>query len=163
MALLSIMSRAVARSAVPLASVSFASTMRPLRFPLYPNVSVADMTTMIQPVQAIHTAIEAKDRTKFENAFEKVTSACNSCHKAVGLDFIEIRVPLTSPMMTSPFRTPTRKVLCVVLGHLDQFLRNIKGPTPQLVQHRFSVKGQRLKLDAKIPDPLNSTVGGIIY
>jgi hypothetical protein len=40
---------------------------------------------------------------------------------------------------------------------------NIKGPTPQLVQHRFSVKGQRLKLDAKIPDPLNSTVGGIIY
>jgi hypothetical protein len=27
--------------------------------------------------------------------------------------------------------------------HLDQFLSNIKGPTPQHVQHRFLVKGQR--------------------
>ena len=69
----------------------------------YLNVPEANMITMIQPVEEIHTAIEAKDKTKFENAFEKLTSACDSCHKAIGLDFIEIRVPLTSLMMTSPF------------------------------------------------------------
>jgi hypothetical protein len=70
---------------------------------LYPNVPEANMTTMTQPVEEIRGAIGAKDRTKFENAFEKLTLACDSCHKAVGLDFIEIRVPVTSPMMTSPF------------------------------------------------------------
>jgi len=78
--------------------VSFQDVMR-----LYPNVPEANMTTMTQPVEEIGSAIEEKNRTKFENAFEKFTSACNSCHKAAGLDFIEIRVPLTSPMMTSPF------------------------------------------------------------
>jgi hypothetical protein len=70
---------------------------------LYPNSPVANMTTMTQPAEEIRNAIEAKDLAKFANAFEKLTSACNSCHKAAGLDFIEIRVPLTSPIMTSPF------------------------------------------------------------
>jgi len=70
---------------------------------LYPNVPEANMITMTQPVEEIHSAIGAKDKTKFESAFEKLTSACDSCHKSVGLDFIQIRVPLTSPMMTSPF------------------------------------------------------------
>jgi hypothetical protein len=70
---------------------------------LYLNVPEANMTTMIEPAEEIRSAIAAKDRTKFESAFEKLTSACDSCHKAVGLDFIEIKVPLTSPMMTSPF------------------------------------------------------------
>lgn len=77
---------------------SFQDAMR-----LYPNVPEANMTAMTQPAEEIHGAIVAKDRNKFENAFEKLTSACNSCHQAGGLDFIEMRVPLTSPMMTSPF------------------------------------------------------------
>jgi hypothetical protein len=70
---------------------------------LYPNIPEANMTTVIQPAEEIRSAIETKDRTKFDQAFEKLTSACNSCHNAVGLDFIEMRVPLTSPLMTSPF------------------------------------------------------------
>jgi len=77
---------------------SFQDAMR-----LYPNVPEANMATMTQPAEEIHSAIVAKDRGKFENAFEKMTSACNSCHQAVGLGFVEIRVPLTSPIMTSPF------------------------------------------------------------
>jgi hypothetical protein len=77
---------------------SFQDVMR-----LYPNSLVANMTTMTQPAEEIRKAIEAKDRAQFVNAFEKLTSACNSCHKAAGLDFIEIRVPLNSPIMTSPF------------------------------------------------------------
>jgi hypothetical protein len=58
---------------------------------------------MTEPVQEIREAIEAKSRTKFDKAFEKVTSACNSCHASANVGFIVIRVPRTSPMMTSPF------------------------------------------------------------
>jgi len=70
---------------------------------LYPNIPVADMNSMTQPAEEIRGAIEAKDGAKFEKAFEKLTVACNACHEAAGLGFIEMRVPMTSPMMTSPF------------------------------------------------------------
>jgi hypothetical protein len=66
------------------------------------RVGRAVMISMTQPVEDIRSAIGAKDKTRFDTAFEKLTSACDSCHKAIGLDFIGIRVPLTSPMMTSP-------------------------------------------------------------
>ena len=69
----------------------------------FPNIPAADMTIMTEPVQEIREAIEAKSRTKFVKAFEKVTSACNSCHTSANVGFIVIRVPRTSPMMTSPF------------------------------------------------------------
>jgi hypothetical protein len=70
---------------------------------LYPNTTGADMRGMAQPADEVHSAIQAKDRTKFDRAFEKLTSACNDCHKALDLGFINMRVPRISPMMTSPF------------------------------------------------------------
>ena len=54
-------------------------------------------------IWAIFAGIKAKDGARFDRAFEKFTSACNSCHKAVGLGFIDMREPLRSPIMTSPF------------------------------------------------------------
>jgi hypothetical protein len=69
----------------------------------FPNIPAADMTIMTGPVQEVQEAIEAKSRTKFVKAFEKVTSACNNCHTSANVGFIIIRVPRTSPMMTSPF------------------------------------------------------------
>ena len=70
---------------------------------LFPNVPEADTSAMAQPAEDIRNAIKAKDGAKFDRAFEKFTSACNSCHEAVGLSFIDMREPLRSPMMTSPF------------------------------------------------------------
>jgi hypothetical protein len=70
---------------------------------LFPNIPAADMRSMAQPAEEIRRAIEAKDSAKFDNAFKKLTSACNSCHQAAGVGFIDMRVPMTSPMMTSPF------------------------------------------------------------
>jgi hypothetical protein len=70
---------------------------------LYPNHPEADMSSMIAPAEEVHSAIEAKDGQRFDRAFEKLTSACNDCHKAVNLGFIEMRVPRISPTMTSPF------------------------------------------------------------
>ena len=69
---------------------------------LFPSIPKADTSTMIQPAQEIRNAIQAKDGAKFDRAFEKFTSACDSCHEAAGLGFIDIRVPRTSPIMTSP-------------------------------------------------------------
>jgi hypothetical protein len=67
---------------------------------LYPNVPAADTSTM--SAEELRDAIRTKDGAKFDAAFEKFTSECNSCHQGVGLGFIKIRVPVTSPIMTSP-------------------------------------------------------------
>ena len=70
---------------------------------LFPNVPKADTRSMIQPAEAIRSAISAKDGARFDKAYAAFTAACNRCHEAEGLGFIDIRVPLTSPIMTSPF------------------------------------------------------------
>jgi hypothetical protein len=70
---------------------------------LFPNIPAADMTIMNEPVEQVRDAIVAKSRAKFATAFEKVTSACNGCHRSANVSFIVIRVPRLSPMMTSPF------------------------------------------------------------
>jgi hypothetical protein len=57
---------------------------------------------MSQSAEEFHDAIRTKDGGKFDAAFEKFTAECNSCHKGAGLEFIKIRVPATSPIMTSP-------------------------------------------------------------
>ena len=67
---------------------------------LFPNDPKADTSGM--SAEGVRDAIKAKDGTRFDRAFEKFTSTCNSCHESVGLEFIEIRVPLLSPIMTSP-------------------------------------------------------------
>ena len=69
---------------------------------LFPNVRNADTSTILQSAEEFQNAIKTKDGTRFDRAFEKFTSACNSCHKAAGLEFIDIRVPRLSPIMTSP-------------------------------------------------------------
>jgi hypothetical protein len=63
----------------------------------FPNIPAADMTIMTEPLQEIREAIEAKSGTKFGKAFEKLTSACDSCHTSANVSFIVIRVPRTSP------------------------------------------------------------------
>ena len=70
---------------------------------LYPNIPVADMTTMTRPADEVGSAIEAKDSAKFTKAFQRLTSACNSCHEATGFGFIAIKEPRLSPIETSPF------------------------------------------------------------
>ncbi len=69
---------------------------------LFPNDLKADTSTILQSAEEFRDAIKTQDGKKFDSAFRKFTSACNSCHEAVGLEFIKIRVPVRSPMMTSP-------------------------------------------------------------
>ena len=65
------------------------------------NTPVADTTTQV--AADVAGAIEAKDSAKFTEAFDRLTSACNSCHQAAGFGFIAIRSPRLSPIQTSPF------------------------------------------------------------
>ena len=69
---------------------------------LFPNAPAADTSAISQSAEEFRDAIKTKDGTKFDGAFRKFTSECNSCHEGVGLGFIRIKVPVTSPMMTSP-------------------------------------------------------------
>ena len=69
---------------------------------LFPNVAVADTSAISQSAEEFRDAIRTKDGVKFDAAFEKFTAECNNCHKGAGLEFIKIRVPATSPIMTSP-------------------------------------------------------------
>ena len=67
---------------------------------LFPNLPAADTSAMSS--EELRDAIRTKGGAKFDAAFAKFTSECNSCHERVGLRFIKIRVPATSPIMTSP-------------------------------------------------------------
>lgn len=69
---------------------------------LFPNVPKADISTVLQSTDEFRDAIKTKNGEKFDGAFRKFASACNSCHEAMGLEFIKIRVPVRSPIMTSP-------------------------------------------------------------
>jgi hypothetical protein len=69
---------------------------------LFPDLPGADTSTISQSADEFVNAIRAKDVAKFGAAFKKFTSECNSCHERRGLQFIRIKVPSTSPIMTSP-------------------------------------------------------------
>jgi hypothetical protein len=69
---------------------------------LFPDLPGADTSAISQFADQFVDAIRAKDAAKFDAAFRTFTSECNSCHERRGLQFIRIKVPSTSPIMTSP-------------------------------------------------------------
>src|SRR5262245_13461888 len=69
---------------------------------LFPDVVVADTSAISRAAEEFRDAIRTKDGVKFDAAFQKFTAECNNCHKAAGVGFVKIRVPATSPIMTSP-------------------------------------------------------------
>lgn len=70
---------------------------------LYPNVPVADVEMLIEPTKEISAAIKAKDAEKFSRTFATLTAACNSCHQAIGREYIVIQVPTASPFSNQVF------------------------------------------------------------
>lgn len=70
---------------------------------LYEGIPVTNVTTMVQPVQSVNDAIEAKDSKKFTKTYGDLTSGCNGCHQSIGRGFIVIRVPDVSPFSDQQF------------------------------------------------------------
>jgi hypothetical protein len=75
------------------------------QFPTHDGIPVADMIKAnIDPaVEELRKAVGAKSSTKFTVAFDKLTSACNTCHAGANKPFIRIQRPTSSPSSNQNF------------------------------------------------------------
>ena len=73
--------------------------------PKHDGQPIADLIAEItpQPLAGLETAIKARSTTKFDDAFDKLTDACNNCHQSADKPFIVIRRPATSPYTNQDF------------------------------------------------------------
>lgn len=49
------------------------------------------------PMELLEAAVEAGDRTGFDDAYDQLTEACNSCHEAMNFGFNNVQRPGASP------------------------------------------------------------------
>ncbi len=63
--------------------------------PRFGNQSVPEFMQAMtaEPIKAMEDAVEAKDSRKFDEAYGRMTQACNGCHTALGHGFIVIQTP----------------------------------------------------------------------
>lgn len=78
--------------------------------PSHKEIPVADMikSNLDAPLAGLAEAIESKDRDRFARAFDGLTAACNTCHKAANHGFIKIQRPTAPPVSNQVF-TPAGK------------------------------------------------------
>lgn len=74
-------------------------------YPRFANVELAKLIAEIsEPALAqVGDSIKAENTGAFFRAFDKLTQACNSCHREAGFGFIVIRVPTASPFSNQLF------------------------------------------------------------
>ena len=80
---------------------------------LHPNYKGSPIGPMIEssvkaPIEAIEKAIESRNRTAFTGAYDRLTAACNTCHRSTNHGFIVIQRPAGSAFPNQSF-TPARK------------------------------------------------------
>jgi Spy/CpxP family protein refolding chaperone len=75
------------------------------QFPTHDGIPVADMIeTIINPaIDELEKAVGAKSSDQFTVAFDKLTSACNTCHAGANKPFIRIQRPTESPLSNQNF------------------------------------------------------------
>jgi hypothetical protein len=73
--------------------------------PVYKDIPIGPMieNTIKTPIEAVETAIKARDRAAFAGAFDRLTAACNACHQASNHAFIVIQRPAASPFPNQTF------------------------------------------------------------
>ena len=79
----------------------------------YPKSGDADNAGMIKadgyaPLDAVKSAVEARSSSKFGAEFDKLTQACNACHRATHFGFIQVQVPTASPFSNQTFVPPPK-------------------------------------------------------
>jgi hypothetical protein len=62
-----------------------------------------DTEAAVTSISLLRNAIKAKDIADFFKAYTELTHDCNSCHRAVGRDFITVQVPPISPFTDQIF------------------------------------------------------------
>ena len=58
---------------------------------------------MTDPVQGVERAIKARDASGFTQAFDALTEACNSCHRATNFGFNVVTRPNVNPYSNQAF------------------------------------------------------------
>ena len=58
---------------------------------------------MTEPIEQLRAAVDAKDQTRFEQAFDKLTEGCNSCHQAAKFGFNVVTRPAANPYSNQVF------------------------------------------------------------
>jgi hypothetical protein len=76
---------------------------------LYSNIPVSDIVFIAGPIQSVEKAIQSKDGAGFADAFGRLTAGCNACHREMGRQFIEIKVPNESPFNNQVFSARTKQ------------------------------------------------------
>jgi hypothetical protein len=76
---------------------------------LYSGIPVNDVLILDAPIQSIDKAIQSKDSAGFVKAFNELTNGCNVCHREMGREFIEIKMPAESPFSDQLFAPPTKQ------------------------------------------------------
>ena len=58
---------------------------------------------MKEPVAQLRRAVEAKDRARFDPAYDELTDACNRCHQATNFGFNRVTRPQSNPYSNQQF------------------------------------------------------------
>jgi hypothetical protein len=88
---------------------------------LFPNVYDVSAAPMIaalneNEIAQLGEAIAARDRFKFAGAFDRLTAACNACHRVTKHAFIVIQQPISPPFNNQSF-TPGPQDPSGMSGH----------------------------------------------
>ena len=79
----------------------------------YPRSGDADNAGLIKsegyaPLDAVKSAVEARSSARFGVEFDKLTRACNQCHRETHFGFIQVQVPTASPFSNQTFVPPPK-------------------------------------------------------
>ena len=74
--------------------------------PKWRELDIASLiaSTVKQPIDALEEAAKTKSAPLFNDAYAKLTAACNACHQSTNLGMIVIQAPKTSPFANQDFR-----------------------------------------------------------
>jgi hypothetical protein len=72
--------------------------------PVAPKDAIPRMLTA--PLAELQAAVDKKDATRFEQAYDGLTKACNDCHQATNFGFNVVQRPATNPYPNQAFGVP---------------------------------------------------------
>ena len=77
--------------------------------PVFKGIPVQTLLAqyITQPLADVGNAIEAHDEDGFQQAFDRLSAACNGCHQSAGHSFIAIKRPTALPVTNQRFTPDT--------------------------------------------------------
>jgi hypothetical protein len=75
--------------------------------PKWREIDIAGLIkgTIMPPIEALEEAAKTKDAVRFNEAYARLTAACNACHQSTKVGMIVVQVPRgSSPFTNQDFR-----------------------------------------------------------